>query len=203
MPERVLTTFEQVLLGMVCATPSSGYDLKRRFAATPMGVYQPSSGALYPALRRLKRGGLLRTGDGSASHSPAGARAGRRRRVYGATDAGRGAHLRWLRTPVDPDSVARDLGMHLLRFVMMEPLLPRAEVLQFLSDLRDALAHFVAGLDRYTAGADFPDRHSRLALEHGITVHRASLRWTNRALVALALQPEPPESPSADSTTHH
>ena len=50
MAGRQLTSFEQILLGLICTSPSSGYDLKRVFA-TPMGVYQPSSGTLYPALR--------------------------------------------------------------------------------------------------------------------------------------------------------
>ena len=60
MAGRQLTSFEHILLGMICRRRSSGYDLKRIFAATPMGVYQPSSGALYPALRRLERKGLVR-----------------------------------------------------------------------------------------------------------------------------------------------
>lgn len=48
-----LTNFEHILLGMISAAPSSDYDLKRWFAATPIGVYQSSSGSLYPALKRL------------------------------------------------------------------------------------------------------------------------------------------------------
>ena len=59
MAGRQLTSFEHILLGLICAAPSSGYDLKRIFATTPMGVYQPSSGALYPALHRLELGGLV------------------------------------------------------------------------------------------------------------------------------------------------
>src|SRR3984885_11493464 len=42
MAEHQLTAFEHVLLGLVCLSPASGYDLKRIFAATPMGIYQPS-----------------------------------------------------------------------------------------------------------------------------------------------------------------
>ena len=59
MTGRQLTSFEHILLGLICLAPSSGYDLKRMFAATPMGLYQPSSGALYPALRRLELIGLV------------------------------------------------------------------------------------------------------------------------------------------------
>jgi DNA-binding PadR family transcriptional regulator len=63
---RQLTPFEHILLGLICTAPSSGYDLKRIFAATPMGIYQPSSGTLYPALRRLEQKGLVKA---QVSHS--------------------------------------------------------------------------------------------------------------------------------------
>ncbi len=182
-----LTSFERILLGMICMVPSSGYDLKRIFAVTPMGIYQPSSGALYPALRRLEQKGLVQ------AQAPPG-RAGqsaRRRRVYEPTRTGRAAHESWLRTPVDPATVSRDLGLHLMRFVMMEHLLPLEEVLRFLQNLTDALAAFTAGLERYTAAADLSDRHPRLALDHGLAVHRASLQWARQAIAALSAAPAP------------
>ena len=55
MTGRQLTPFEHILLGLICAAPSSGYDLKRIFAATPMGIYQPSSAATLPGTRRATR----------------------------------------------------------------------------------------------------------------------------------------------------
>ena len=131
MAGRQLTPFEHILLGLICMAPSSGYDLKRIFAATPMGIYQPSSGALYPALRRLE---LQRAGPGSARR-PDGQSA-RHRRVYEPTQAGRAAHADWLRTPVEPATVSRDLGLHLMRFVMMEHLFPPEEVLRVPADPR-------------------------------------------------------------------
>src|ERR1700722_10510549 len=113
VPRSRLTTFEHVLLGLIFLQPSTGYDLKRRFATTPVGVYQPSSGALYPALDRLERRGLLR------SEAPPPIEGGRPRRLYHLTGDGRQAHVGWVREPVGPDTVAQDLGLHLLRFVMM------------------------------------------------------------------------------------
>ncbi|MBV9205284.1 MAG: PadR family transcriptional regulator [Actinobacteria bacterium] len=187
MAGRQLTSFEHILLGRICLAPSSGYDLKRIFAVTPMGVYQPSSGALYPALRRLELKGLVQA---QAPADRAGQSA-RHRRVYEPTQTGRAAHASWLRTPVDPATVSRDLGLHLMRFVMMEHLLPRDEVLGFLQDLTDALAAFTAELEHYTATADLSGRHPRLALDHGISVHRASLHWAQRTIAELAAAPAP------------
>ncbi len=182
MPRSQLTQFEHVLLGMIFIRPASGYDLKRRFAASPMGVYQPSSGALYPALDRLERRGLLR----SETLRPAAG--GRPRRLYRLTAAGRQAHLGWIREPVHPETVAQDLGMHLLRFVLMADGLPAAEVLGFLASLRAALAGFVATLEQ--ANAAGPDTGAspaaRLAVEHGLAVYRASLAWTGEAISTLS-----------------
>jgi hypothetical protein len=81
MAGRQLTSFEQILLGLICMAPASGYDLKRVFASTPMGVYQPSSGALYPALRRLELGELIRTQAGRPPRQPPVGQAHDRRAV--------------------------------------------------------------------------------------------------------------------------
>lgn len=189
MDARQLTSFEHILLGLICTAPSSGYDLKRIFAFTPMGLYQPSSGALYPALRRLEVRGMVQA---QAESSLAG-RSSRHRRVYEATPAGLAVHMSWLRTPVEAAAVARDLGLHLMRFVMMEHLLPPEEVLTFLRNLADALAAFTAGLEKYAGDKDIHDRHPRLALDHGLAVHRASLHWAEHAIEALSAVPVLPD----------
>ncbi len=186
MTGRQLTPFEHILLGLICLAPASGYDLKRIFAATPMGVYQPSSGALYPALRRLELTGLVRA-QAPASQDGQSAR---HRRVYELTQTGQAAHMSWLRTPVEPATVSRDLGLHLMRFVMMEHLLPPEEVLTFLQNLADALAALTAQLEQYAA-ADGPGGHPRLALDHGLAVHRASLQWARQTIAALSAAPAP------------
>jgi PadR family transcriptional regulator, regulatory protein PadR len=180
MAERRLTSFEHILLGLICAAPSSGYDLKRIFAVTPMGVYQPSSGTLYPALRRLELIGMTQTPSGQNGSSA------RHRRVYEPTQAGRAAHAAWLRAPVEPATVARDLGLHLMRFVMMEHLFPAEEAVAFLRSFADALAEFTGGLEQYTATADLGTRYARLALGHGLAVHRASLQWAEHTIRELS-----------------
>src|SRR5215470_3650544 len=187
MTGRQLTTFEHILLGLLCTTPSSGYDLKRRFATTPMGVYQPSSGALYPALRRLEATGFI----GAAAQPGQAGQSARNRRVYEATRVGRAVHSEWLSTPVEPATVGRDLGLHLMRFVMMEHLLPTEEVIAFLRSLADGLAAFIAQLEGYTASAGLSNHHPRLALDHGIAVHRASLGWAEDTIATLSAAPYP------------
>jgi DNA-binding PadR family transcriptional regulator len=181
---RPLTDFEQVLLGLIASEPRSGYGLKKMFNTSPAGVYQTSPGALYPALRRLEDRGLLQAEQKVSS--------GRRsQRLYRVTEAGRAVHVDWLRQPVVPDTVATDLGLHMMRFALMENHLERAAVLAFLADLADALDSFVSGVEQFVAsstGQSLP-RHALLALEHGVVTHRASLKWAHAALAALAGPP--------------
>jgi hypothetical protein len=62
-------------------------------------------------------------------------------------------------------------------------------VLGFLQNLTDALAAFTADLEHYPAAADLSDRHPRLALDHGLAVHRASLQWAEHIVAALSAAP--------------
>ena len=169
-----------MLLGFIIREPLSGYGLKKRFSASPAGLYQPSPGALYPALRRLVTRGLL-------SVEETVSRGRRELRLYHATEAGRAVHLDWLRQPVTPDTVVADLGLHIMRFALMEHNLPREAVLAFLADLASALEGFVSGVEQFVAGTGHSlPQHAVLALEHGIVMHRASLEWARSAMAALA-----------------
>ena len=165
---------------LIASGPRSGYGLKKLFNESPASVYQPSPGALYPALRRLEDRSLLQA-EKQVS-------AGRRpQRLYRVTEAGRAVHLDWLREPVAPDSVVTDLGLHLMRFALMENNLPREAVLAFLADLASALEGFVSSVERYVSGpGQSLPRHAVLALEHGIVMHQASLEWARSAMAALA-----------------
>lgn len=176
---RPLTDFEQVLLGVIASEPRSGYGLKKMFSSSPASVYQPSPGALYPALRRLEERGLL--------HAEKQVSSGQRAlRLYQLTDAGLAVFLEWLRTPVVPETVGAELGQHLMRFSLMEGYLERAEVIAFLADLGGALDGFVRGMEQFVALRQGVLReHALLAVEHGIVIHRASLEWVRSAMAAL------------------
>jgi DNA-binding PadR family transcriptional regulator len=180
---RPLTDFEQVLLGVIADEPRSGYGLKKLFSSSPASVYQPSPGALYPALRRLEERGLLQAEKQVSS--------GRRTlRRYQVTQAGLAVYLAWLRKPVAPETVGTDLGQHLMRFSLMENYLERAEVIAFLADLGDALDGFVRGMEQFAASRQGTLRqHALLAIEHGVAIHRASLEWVRSTKAALSETP--------------
>ena len=85
-----------------------------------------------------------------------------------------------------------------MRFVMMEHASSREEVLGFLGDLKDALAAFTAGMERYAgATAQLDDRHPAWPWTTAWRVYRASLRWTRHAIAALRAAPAPFSQPSS------
>jgi DNA-binding PadR family transcriptional regulator len=57
MRERQLTTLDYALLGLLDASPMSGYDVHKIFETTPLAHSGSSPGAAYPALKRLERRG--------------------------------------------------------------------------------------------------------------------------------------------------
>lgn len=82
-------TLDLIVLQLLQAEPTNGYDLTLRIQAISHEVLNVNAGSLYPALYRLEQRGLLKAAwDRSES--------GRRTKVYSVTAAGR-RHLAELR----------------------------------------------------------------------------------------------------------
>ena len=75
-------TLDLIVLQLLQAEPTNGYDLTLRIQAISNEVLNVNAGSLYPALYRLEQRGLLKAAwDRSDS--------GRRTKVYSVTAAGR------------------------------------------------------------------------------------------------------------------
>jgi transcriptional regulator len=75
-------TLDLIVLQLLLAEPTNGYDLTLRIQAISDDVLNVNAGSLYPALYRLEQRGLLKA-DWDRSDS------GRRTKVYAVTAAGR------------------------------------------------------------------------------------------------------------------
>jgi PadR family transcriptional regulator, regulatory protein PadR len=75
-------TLDLIVLQLLEATPTNGYDLTLRIQATSRDVLNVNAGSLYPALYRLEQRGLIRGAWDETG-------TGRRARVYSTTRAGR------------------------------------------------------------------------------------------------------------------
>jgi transcriptional regulator len=75
-------TLDLIVLQLLDAEPTNGYDLAQRIQATSSDVLTVNAGSLYPALYRLEQRGLIRAAWRDTD-------TGRRAKVYSTTAAGR------------------------------------------------------------------------------------------------------------------
>src|ERR671916_1191491 len=75
-------TLELIVLQLLRAEPTNGYDLSQRIQAISRDVLHVNAGSLYPALYRLEERGLI---EAEWRDTPKG----RRAKVYSLTPAGR------------------------------------------------------------------------------------------------------------------
>jgi len=164
------------LLGLLLKQSASGYDLRRIFTDTPMGVFSDSPGAIYPALARLEQAGLV---QGKVEEG-AGLR---HRKVFRLTTAGRTALVEWLDAPVARDEVVAGMDALLLRFAFLDDAGRSARARDFLLAMQRELKAYVGELRAYLeAMQEAMPTSGRLALENGVQGYEAHLRWTAHAL---------------------
>jgi DNA-binding PadR family transcriptional regulator len=166
------------LLGLLLQRPMSGYDLRKVFASTAMGSFSDSPGAIYPALGRLEKRGLVR-GTIEESQSL------RKRRVFKVTSRGTAALKAWLRQTVTRDDVMRRIGELMLRFAFMDEALGVAQGLVFLEEYAARLREYIPSLKEFhrEQSRKMPVS-ARLAFESGIGEYEARLSWATTSLAA-------------------
>ncbi len=164
------------LLGLLRQQPRSGYDLRKIFANTPMGTFSDSPGAIYPALQRLEKRGLV----SSRVHASSGLR---RRRVFRPTLSGKRAFQAWQTKAVVSDDVVHRVDELMLRFSFMDETASPAQAVRFLSALEKELVAYIPSLHKFlkVQGANMP-LSGRLAVESGIRSYEMLLGWTKSAL---------------------
>jgi DNA-binding PadR family transcriptional regulator len=161
-----LTTLSALLLFL--GEGKSGYDVRRLFQMTPVGIFSDSPGAIYPALARLERSGLL---AGEAQPSA------RRRRIYRRTPAGNEALDQWLRAPLGAETVERRTHEVELRYVLIAYRFGAAEASRFLDEAGQAFGRRIAELEAFSAANRDMGGPSLDALDLGIRLFRTRLEW--------------------------
>ena len=179
MTRRTPTALEYALLGLVQQHPQSGYDLRKVFETTALGSYSGSPGAIYPALRRLERQGLV---EGEVDST----KALRPKKVFRPTGAGEEVFRHWLVQEIRREDVERGIDELMLRFAFHSVLDSKAATSRFLASFLCQVEGYVAELNGqrrlFPAGMPF---HPRLALAAGIEQYRAMARWARKAIKEL------------------
>lgn len=161
-----------VLLGLLARGPASGWDLKSRMARDLALGWDAELTQIYPALRRLQRGGFVTMRRRRSEKGPP-------RREYRLTPAGRREFREWIAEPLAMPR-PRDASLARLAFLERQPRETRTERLH---EYRTLL---VAALKKASPGSTAARRRWRLLLE-------AERAWVDaeRALLEAAAEEAP------------
>ncbi len=161
-----------VLLGLLSRAPASGWDLKSRMARDLALGWDAELPQIYPALRRLFRGGFVVMKRRRSEKGPP-------RREYRITPAGRRELHEWLAEPLALPR-PRDAALARIAFLERQPREARA------ARLLEYRAHVVAALKRASPGSTAARRRWRALLD-------AERAWVDaeRALLEAAAAEEP------------
>lgn len=170
------TSLDYAILGLLQRQSLTGYRIRKIFETTALGNYSSSPGTIYPALKRLKKLGLIMQGDSTGDHVD-----GPNRFVI--TTEGIEILAKWLGKPVEREDISKRMQETMLRFVFMEELLTEDQktgfLKSFISETREYIKTLVSDLENERHKMSL---HSQIALEHGIAHCRTSLRWGKKAL---------------------
>ncbi len=185
---------ELAVLGLLSEQPLHGYELKKRLSDTLGPLWGISFGSLYPALRRLERGGAIEAVEpaddpptmvptGSVKGDLATARVRRRprtglrtRKAYRITPAGEQLFDQLLADERDDDERSFALKLSFCRY------LTAAARLAFLERRRAQLTQRLAKTRRNPTRTT--DRYTRSLLEHRVQSTQHDLEWIEE-LIAL------------------
>ena len=153
MPSRQqLAEFDYVLLGAVYRGYATGYSIRNLILKTKGSRWSGSTGAVYPALRRLEASGYLRA-DSAGNSS-------RARTSYSLTPKGSAALRGWMTAPVSEE----DLGMlsdplrsRCLNLRLLKPRERLAAVRQWIEQNEAYIAYFTQRLSQLPGKDRFVD----------------------------------------------
>jgi PadR family transcriptional regulator AphA len=190
--ERALTTTSHAVLALLALREHSTYDLAKQARISFHYFWPRAESNVYAEPKRLVEAGLATARDEWNG--------GRRRTVYGITDAGREELARWLDAPSAPDRYESEalLKVFFAEHGSKDGLLDAIRALG--AEASAALEHWQAIADRY-AGGDGPYPH-RFALS-GLVARllgeqeQATARWAAWAEEIVA---EWPEAEGADAS---
>lgn len=176
MSSQKIPSLGYALLGLLQQKPSSGYDLRKVFSSTSLRSYSDSPGAIYPALGRLEKQGLIRGTVEQGSGL-------RRRQVFRLTPKGLAELKRWITWPVTREDLLWRQDQILLRFAFSEQAAGRHASLDLLKSLQAALKTHLPDLRaELNAIKAVAPASGRLAFEFGVQGYEGMLQWTKHAL---------------------
>jgi PadR family transcriptional regulator, regulatory protein AphA len=174
-----LSATARVVLGLIPFGRRTGYDMKTFVDRTTRYFWAASYGQIYPELKKLEKGGLVR-----GHPEPSGQRA---RTVFELTDAGQSALEAWLASAEEPYYELRDEGMLKLFFSDSLP----SQRIEILRAIREREERGLAHLRSIQPHASKGPTGAQLTLEMGKGLTEWTIEWcrqTERRLARRAVK---------------
>lgn len=147
-------------LGVLSIREATGYEIKKRLEGPFRHFYQASFGAIYPALARLLKGGLVSVREQAQDGKPD-------KKIYTLSEAGRAALLEELSRPPGADKIRSEF---LAQMVFVELLADDLVA----ERIEARLAHYETNLEKLGGiDADRLPPGPRFAVGYGLAVYRA------------------------------
>lgn len=145
-----LTELEAIILGVVARDgPITAYAIAQEFATSPTSRWSGSAGAIYPAMSRLGKRGLVEERSGRRGDRP--------HKTYTITPAGKTALHAWLRPPL-PAGVGGATEDPVRTRIFFLPLLRPVERNRFLAEalerVRSELKRVDDLIEEFSAAGD-------------------------------------------------
>lgn len=176
MARPAISKLGYALLGLLQQNPSSGYALRKLFSTTALMTYSDSPGAIYPALKKLTRQGLIRGRIESGSGM-------RRRQIFRVNARGNAELKKWITRPLVRADLVRGLDEVMLRFGFSGQVGGSDVSVRLLKSLETELTSYIPDLhQQLSVGKATMPTSGRLALESGIRGYECLLQWTRYAL---------------------
>ncbi|MFG2134034.1 PadR family transcriptional regulator [Streptomyces sp. NPDC048751] len=170
---------ELAILGFLYDAPLHGYELRKRITALTGHVRPVAESTLYPAIKRLEKGGLLaRATEPGAVAAP--------RHTLTLTEDGRRELRRRLADPVQRDISDENRWFTVLAFLrhLEDPAAQSAVLRRRLAFLEEPASFFYEG-DRPLRAEELDDPFRRGVLTIARATSRAELTWLRDTLASL------------------
>ncbi|MCP4978080.1 MAG: PadR family transcriptional regulator [Maribacter sp.] len=170
------TSLDYAILGLIQQEPLSGYGIRKQFETTAIGNYSSSPGAVYPALDRLQKLGLV----------VKSLLENQKKEKFRCTPKGIDTLKIWLLQPVEINDVAKNVDVLLLKFAFMDTLLTKEQKLEYLTSFQKQLKIYIEQLKAFHSeeGSSLP-LNGRLAFEHGLAGYSTTYKWCKNAIAAI------------------
>jgi DNA-binding PadR family transcriptional regulator len=170
---------QDVILGFIYDKPMSGYEIKQMMENSVSYFFDASFGAIYPALRKMEKEGLVEKQVVQQEGKP-------NKNLFAITDKGKEQFQIYLNSPINPTIMRSDILIRIFfgRFTTKE------KITQWLLEEREKNQEMYDNLKRIAEKFPEMEQYKRFTLKYGIRQAEMVMEMINEELNKLMEQGE-------------